>query len=486
MTPPRALLVALLAALATVVAAPGATTALVPAGPEAPVNGSARGGDPYFPWDGNGGYDVEHYRIVTTITPRTGKLRGTTRVTARAGEAALRSLSLDLVLTPDWVRVDGRRARFHKPRAHELRVRPASPIAAGSTFEVVVRYHGQPARRAAAGVSPFLWAPGEAMAIGEPQIGPWWFAANEHPSDKASYDVTIRVPRGQQGISSGRLVRRTVSGRRVAWRWRQDTPIATYLAFLAAGSFEMRHRVVEGRPTVYAVSRKLGKAQRARSFRLLERTPAVVAWLEGWLGDYPYETSGGVVSGLYAGFALENAGRPTYPYVGGPGSRWNESLLVHEMAHQWFGNDVSLRRWRDIWLNEGLASYAEWAYGEQQWGDDVHRRLLDEYDRRGASSGFWRLRLSDPGPVRLFDPPVYDRGAMTVAALRCRIGATQLDELLRSWVSGRAGGHGTVADFRALAEDVSGQDLDAFFDAWLDTTAKPAPTSVNGLDACET
>jgi aminopeptidase N len=477
---PRALLVALLAALAAVVAAPAV---VVPAVSETvdPVAGSARGGDEYFPWDGNGGYDVQHYRVVAKFRPRTGSLRGRTTVEATAGTVPLRSFSLDLVLTPDWVEVDGVKARFSKPRTHELRVTPSQPVAAGTEFEVAVGYHGHPARVRATGVRPFQWSRGEAMAVGEPQIGAWWFAANETPRDKASFDVTLRVPRGQQAVSNGRLVRRSPGPTWTTWRWRQDEPIVTYLAFFAAGRFELRRSVVDGEETVYAVSKRLRSGERRRSFRLLERTPGIVRWLEEWLGPYPYGTSGGVVSSLWTGFALENAGRPTYPYVGGPRDRWNIGLVVHEMAHQWFGNDVSLRDWSDIWLNEGLASYAEWAWAEDQWQDPVAERLELEHGMRGPGSGFWDLRLSDPGAHRIFDHAVYDRGAMTVAALRCRIGGSDLDALLRRWVSDQAGAWGTMSGFRDMAEQVSGQDLDSFFAAWLDEPERPAATPANGF-----
>lgn len=483
---PPALLPALLVALAAVLGVPSvvapATTA-VSLEISTLVDASARGGDDYFPWDGNGGYDVDHYRVGATFTPKDGRLRGSTTVRAHALAEPLRSFSLDLVLTPDWVKVDGRAARFVKPRTHELRVTPATPVGAHSEFTVAVGYHGRPARVTATGVSPFVWARGEAMAIGEPQIGAWWFAANETPADKASFDVTVRVPRGQQAISNGRLVKQDRGNRWTTWRWLQDEPIVTYLAFFAAGRFELRRSVVDGRSTVYAVSRRLRSGARDRSFRLLQRTPGVVRWLENWLGPYPYGTSGGVVSSLWAGYALENAGRPTYPYVGGP-DRSNVRLVVHEMAHQWFGNDVSLQRWSDIWLNEGLASYAEWAYAEKVWGHSVEERLQHEHESYGAASSFWDLRLSDPGPSGIFDLPVYERGAMTVAALRCRIGESELDELLQTWVSRYSGQHGTMSDFRDLAEEVSGQDLQSFFTAWLDDTTRPAHTQGNGLTGC--
>jgi aminopeptidase N len=444
-------------------------------------SGSMSGGDPYFPLDGNGGYEVEHYKIRTTYDPRTDRLKGRTTVTAVAGKELSR-FHLDLALTPDSVRVGGERVRFSKPKKHELRVVPSEPIAEGATFRVRVDYHGRPASTRAAGLSPFFHQRGEGLALGEPQIGPWWFAANETPADKATYDISLRVPKGREAVSNGELVSRATKGRWTTWRWEITDPIVTYLAFFIAGELQLERGTVDGRPYVYAVSKRLGARARKQSFALLRTTPDIVTWLESHFGDYPYVSTGGVIAGIgYLGFALENASRPVYPYVGGPGWDDNIALVVHEQAHQWFGDDVSVRRWKDLWLNEGFATYAEWLYAEEHGGRSVAETLQRGYDDRPASSRFWDLRVSDPGPDAMWDAPVYQRGGMMLAALRNRIGADELSELMFRWVEERREGHGTGAEFRALAETVSGEELDSFFTEWLDDTDRPARTADNGL-----
>jgi aminopeptidase N len=437
------------------------------------------GGDPYFPLDGNAGYQVEHYRIVDTYRPGRDRLRGRTVLRAVATKRLTR-FHLDLALTADRVQVDGDRAAFSKPDPHELRVTPGTPIAAGETFRVTVDYHGRPGSTAAAGQRPFAHGSGEGVAVGQPQMGPWWFAANETPADKATYDIVLRVPRGHEAISNGELVSRQGRGDWVRWHWRPEEPMTTYLAFFAAGQFRVERAREDGRPALYAVSEGLASGAQAEALRLVRRTPAVVRWLEREFGPYPFSTIGGVVVAAPLSYLLETQTRPAYPYIGGP-TAGNVSLVVHEQAHQWFGNHVAVRRWKDIWLNEGWATYAEWLYAEEHGGRAVANQLRDVYDAWSPSATFWRLRISDPGPRRMFADEVYVRGAMTLAALRNRVGADVLTEIGRAWVRRNGGGHGTDAGFRALAEQISGEDLEGFFRHWLDDTSKPAETEENGL-----
>jgi aminopeptidase N len=183
------------------------------------------------------------------------------------------------------------------------------------------------------------------------------------------------------------------------------------------------------------------------------------------------------MTSLNPGFSLETQSRPTYS-VAGPGAI---SLVVHELAHQWFGDSVSLERWRDIWLNEGLATFMEVYWAETHGGPSGDEFLDDTYEAMRDRDDFWSVRVDDPGTARLFDAAVYQRGAMAAQALRNRVGDEVFWALLRAWLETRADGDGTVPDFVALAETVSGQDLGPFFDAWLHSTARPAKTEANGF-----
>jgi aminopeptidase N len=212
--------------------------------------------------------------------------------------------------------------------------------------------------------------------------------------------------------------------------------------------------------------------------QLAEKTCTIITAYESVLGPYPFSAMGGLVTSLPVTFALENQTRPTYPLLAGPG----QGLMAHELAHQWFGDSVSVSNWRDIWLNEGFAQFMQTYYvTEVVGGDSMQDWLVDNYDAFSSEAGIWKLSIDDPGPARLFDGAVYLRGSMAVQALRHRIGDVAFWTLLRTWVSRRAYGNGSVADFEALATSVSGQDLTAFFGAWLHAKVPPAKTADNGL-----
>ena len=470
-------LAVLLTAAAVAVGSLASAGAAVEAVRSAPSPGASGIGDPYFPTDGNGGYDVRHYAVDVRYTVATGDLAGTTTLSMLATQDLSR-FNLDLVLDATAVRVDGAPAAFTSG-GHELVVTPAAPIRSGTRFSVSVDYQGRPGEVTHRGNRPWVSSTTEAMATNEPQIAPWWFPANDHPRDKATFDIAVSVPTGLQAISNGTYLGTTSQPGWDTWRWRADEPMAPYLAFFAAGRFDYESGVRRGLPYFNAVSMGLEPGNRGRAMRLMRRSPAIVRWLETQLGDYPFSSTGGVTTSLSAGFALENQTRPTYPFLGN--GRFARSIVVHELAHQWFGDHVAVDRWRDIWLNEGFASWFEWRYAEAHGGRSAQQTLLSRYDSYAADDGFWDLRIGDPGPNSLFEFAVYDRGAMAVEALRQRVGKADFKEMLRAWVSERGEGNGRVGQLERLAERVSGERLDGFFDAWLFSSRKPARTEANGL-----
>jgi aminopeptidase N len=432
--------------------------------------GAAGIGDRYYPMYGNGGYRVRHYGIRVAFNPRTERLRGVTVLRARALKRLTR-FNLDLMLKASRVTVDGKRARFRQ-RTHELIVRPHRAIRKGERFRVRVVYAGVPKRIRHHGIRPWVTTPDGAVALGEPEIAAWWFPSNDHPADKARFDLRITVPRGRQAVSNGRLagVRRTA--RTSTWHWVMPQPMATYLAFAAMGRYDiMRGRTKTGRPYLYAIGKGIPTRMKRQARSALRKTGRITWFLSKRFGPYPYGPVGGVVPNGSLGYALETQSRPVYdPSMFGYGAL---SLVVHEMAHQWFGDAVAVRRWRHIWLNEGFATYAEWLWSGRHGRRSANQRFHQLYRREGPDSPFWILPIGNPGRVALFDGAVYDRGAMAVHALRLRVGTKPFFTICRRWIQRNADGLGTTPELKRLAERISGRQLDGLFRAWLYGSDRP-------------
>ena len=212
-----------------------------------------------------------------------------------------------------------------------------------------------------------------------------------------------------------------------------------------------------------------------RAAASLAREPEALRFLAEQFGPYPFHQAGGVVDLVQVGFALETQTRPVYSPDFWVGDRVDQTdVVVHELAHQWTGDAVRLARWQDIWLNEGFATYAEWLWSEAQGRETPQQLFDDSVSQIPADDPFWSLTIGDPGPDALFAYPVYLRGAMTLQALRQRIGDEPFMRLLHLWIARYSGEAVTTDDFIALAESVSGQQLDDLFAEWLYTGAKPA------------
>jgi aminopeptidase N len=447
-------------------ALPSAAPSPTDTGPPRP--GAAGAGDLYFPEDGNGGYDVGHYTLRIRYDPSTDRLDGRADLALTATHA-LSQFNLDFgALDITALRVDGTAAQWRREGDHELVVTPPTPVAAGRGFRVEVEYGGVPAGES------FRHTANGAVVLGEPDSATTWYPANDHPRDKATYDFAVTVPDGLTAITNG-----VPDGSQVAegwrtWRWSAKSPMASYLSMLMIGRFRIFESTHEGRPVFSAVDERLpagGVADRA-----IQRTPEVTTFLATHFGPYPFEALGGVVTGEGGlSFALETQTRPVYPPTFFSGElAAATSIVAHEVAHQWFGDNVSLLQWRDIWLNEGFATYAQWLWEEHDGGQTA-QRAFDRAYANPESSRVWRPAPGDPGKQGLFAGSVYVRGAMTVHALRVTVGDEAFFTLLKEWNSRRAHGHGTHAAFVDLAESLSGRQLDEFFQAWLFNQAKPPP-----------
>ncbi|WP_116041733.1 M1 family metallopeptidase [Amycolatopsis palatopharyngis] len=450
-----------------------ATVMLSTTATAAPAHGAPGVGDPYYPGAGNGGYDVAHYDIRLTYQPEIDLLSGTTTILATTTQELSR-FNLDFGLGVESVRVNNAPARFRTSGKDpsELIVTPARPLAANQFVAVTVRYSGTPSEVEIDGYTAWKRTADGGLAVDEPQSAEWWYPSNDHPTDKATFDVSVEVPDDSAAISNGTLVRKTKQRAGwTRWNWRSTQPQATYLTFLAVGDFEVSQSTTpSGLPMINAYDPALG-ANLYAAKASIERTPEVVEALEQYFGPYPFEAQGGVAStGL--GFALENQTRSVYSdrfFRSGS----NTSVVAHENAHQWFGDSVSLGRWSDIWLNEGFATYAEFLWSEDQGEGTAAELARYMYDSVPADDDFWQVLPGDPGAENQFDAAVYDRGAMAVHALRTTVGDEAFFTILRTWLEQRKGGDARIPEFVALAERVSGQELDELFQTWLFTKGKP-------------
>ncbi|MGW7208871.1 M1 family metallopeptidase [Streptomyces sp. NPDC054837] len=425
--------------------------------------------DPYFPKAGNGGYDVTHYALRLSYDPDAEHLSGTAAVTARATQD-LSAFDLDLKgLDVEEVTVEGEKARWNRT-GQELTVRPADELDQGETFEVRVRYSGIPRTITDPDGSEEGWLRTEsgAVGLGEPTGSMAWFPGSHHPSDKASYDIAVTVPEGLRAVSNGELTGETTSKGRTTFTWRTAEPMASHVATLAIGDYDLRRSTAGDLPVYTAVAPGQAKA----SAKALARLPEVMEWAQYNFGPYPFSSTGAIVGGEQdAGYALETQNRPFFP--GAP----DTGLLVHELAHQWFGNSVTPETWRDMWLNEGFATYAEWLWEEDEGGDSAQETFDALYDHgEDRYEDLWSFPPAKPaGAAHISDEgPIYQRAAMVVHKIRQTVGDDTFYDIVQGWTAAHRHGNADTADFTAYVQkQAPDEDFDAIWTQWLYGEGKP-------------
>ena len=540
--------------------------------------GSSGIGDPYFPLLGNSGYDVQHYTLDLDLDVAGGAIVAGRAVIEAVALLELCAFNLDFRgLEIDTLIVDGQPADFTR-QGGELTVTPTRPLAAGTPFTAEIAYHGIPLGQEAptvgdlilvllgglAGLGGLEQKPGpeeadaygagwwqgreEIFIAGEPAGAEIWYPVNAHPADKAIYTLRLTVPKPYVVVANGTLTETIERDGATTTVWESRDPMASYLVTFHAGRLAVEERAgPDGIPIRVAFAPAVPPGQRV----MFDRLPEMIAYFGSVFGPYPFASSGGTVVGAPILFALETQTLPIYgqiPLLGDepmpPEILTNvESTVAHELAHQWFGDAVSVLRWQDIWLNEGFASYAQVLWIEHTEGavarnhyvarlyaahaalapfqDPARLAILDAadvlagyqaYSRRflgsGVSESFARsyreglgvadaaalegiaaeqglaqlaalgvpqelfpgtvVLTGDPGPSGLFAASaVYERGALTLHALRLTVGDEAFFTILREWTRRYHNGNATTEDFIRLCEEISGQVLDAFFAAWL-------------------
>ncbi|MCZ4119362.1 M1 family metallopeptidase [Streptomyces sp. H39-S7] len=451
---------AVLAAFAAVLTL---TAADLPGDPVVSVSGL---GDRLYPDLGNPGYDVAAYDLSFDYHGRDRPLDAVTRIRARA-LAPLTGFHLDFAAgTVSSVQVNGVPASYRRER-EELIVTPEEPVPAGGELRITVAHTSDP-RTADSG-----WvrtADGLAMA-NQADAAHRVFPCNDHPSDKAAFTFHVTAPKDLTVVTNGvpDVVPAPAPASALTWTYRPADPMATELAQVSVGRSAVLHRAG---PHGLVLRDVVGAADRDRLEARLAMTPGQIEWMEGQVGPYPFETYGILSADTTTGFELETQTLSLFErrVLLAPEAA-AAPLMLHELAHQWFGDSVTPAAWSDLWLNEGHATWYQALYAEQKYGVGLDEQVRTAYEGdtqiRAADGPPAAPKVPKPGKLGIFRTNVYAGGALVLYALRQEIGAPAFQRLERAWVARHRNGNASTADFTALASEVAERDLGGFLHPWL-------------------
>ncbi|PSN17838.1 hypothetical protein C7271_15605, partial [filamentous cyanobacterium CCP5] len=421
-----------------------------------PTPGQPGLGDSLYPNFGNGGYDVQKYDIALDISDvLTSNLVGTTTIAATATQA-LSSFNLDFIgFAIDSLTVNGEPASFSRD-GQELTITPATPLALGETFTTEVVYSGSPEQITSVAIPvPTGWVTfdGGSFVLSEPDGAANYYPVNDHPLDRAAYTFRVTVPSEFEVAANGVLEQTTTSGDTTTYVFEARDPMASYLTTVDITSgFNVETSVSA---TGVPIRNYFAEAIPDDQLDLFDLQPAMIDFFTSLFGPYPFEVYGAVVMDTDTGTALEtqtlsifgtnNLGRPSL-----------EETIAHEASHQWFGNDVALGDWSDIWLNEGIATYSQGLWIEETRG----AAALDEWvvDVYGFVEDFFEFFVPPGAPMAddLFNPGVYEWGALALHDLRLEVGDDTFFDILSTYYDTYKGSNVITEDLIAVAEQVSG------------------------------
>lgn len=428
---------------------------------------------------GNGGYDAKHYSVRVAPDFEKETILGLSTMKAEATQD-LDSFSMDFLPFPHVaVEVNGKPAQY-KQQDSELKIFPKDPLKEGEEFEVDVLYNGAPheVRESFIYNLPFgmRFVEGALSTISEPRSTRGWFPCNDHPSDKATFDFEIAVPAGYQANASGLLGNETAvdNGNTRQLEFKPKDPMAPYVVALNAfksEEFEVWNQTSSrGVPIENSVpidSKPVAK-------EALNKTPKVLDFLESFLGDYPFEVLGNHNFKKLFGGAFEAQTRNVYTQrtmemekvdLDGPSIHFPTEVVAHETAHQWFGDSVSISRWRDIWMKEAFATYFGAAFAAHDFGVDVDQHMKTRYEKsRNRVSGYVP---GDPETRKMYSGDAYNLMAGGVHALRKELGDEDFKKVLKTFLTDYAGDSAEITDFVASCEETTGKDLKKFFNTWV-------------------
>lgn len=439
-------------------------------GTAAQQTGAAGIGDDYAPTLGNGGYDALHYTLDIDVDMDTNTLNALVTMEATATHD-LSAFNLDFIgYTIEKLTVNGQPASFLRDGG-ELIITPTDPIAAGERFTVVTAYTGSPPMLGSSFASGWVRYATGVFVASEPAGARNWYPVNDHPLDKATYTLRITVPIPYVAAANGLLLEARRTDNRVTYVWEHVHPMASYLTSVHIAEFEVQEDVSgSGVP----IRNYFPKDYAERGQAVFADTGAMIDYFESLFGPYPFEAYGAAVANTRLGFALETQTLSLFGtnIITGDSAR-SESIIAHELVHQWFGNSVTLSTWRDIWLNEGFASYGQILWAEHKYGREAAEDMLMSWYAQITNLLTDRVMPGTPPQQDLFNTAVYLRGGLTLHALRLTVGDEAFFEIVRAYADRYRYGNTTTADLIALSEEISGQPLAELFEAWLYQEAVP-------------
>ncbi|HEX8146778.1 MAG TPA: M1 family metallopeptidase, partial [Pyrinomonadaceae bacterium] len=393
------------------------------------------------------GLDAQQYRIRLSIGDAGDEISAETEIVFAVRAANLREVALDFPgLDVDAVSEQGRPARFTRGGGR-LRIALGADYKPGDLLNVSVKYHGAPSDGLYFKRNKF----GDRTVFADnwPDRARHWFPSVDHPSDKARVEFFVTAPARYDVVANGELVETTSrqDGTRLT-HWRESVPVPVYCMVFGATEFAVVNAGASGGTGLwyylYPKDRDRGLADHGRALRMLE-------FYAGLVGPYPYEKLALVESSTRFG-GMENSSNIFFDENSYDGSGKLEGTVAHEIAHQWFGNSVTLAVWEEIWLNEGFAAYNEWLFDEPRNNGQTTKQQFDNLYAAPPQDDFWKLPPGRPPAAEdLFDPRIYERGAMTLEALRQIVGETLFYDILRTWATGHKFGNATTSQFIALA-----------------------------------
>ena len=442
-----------------------------PEGASAAV-GSTAAPDPYLPGAGTNAYRVERYELELDYRVSSNRLSGRA-VLHGIAQVPASAIVLDLTgLRATKVQLNGRKAARFSQRADQLVVTGQDVLQPGQRFTLEIRYEGQPApRRGLWGEVGWEELSDGVLVAGQPNGAPSWFPCNDHPRDKASYRFTVTADANYRVVCNGVLKSHAVRSSRETWTYEQAEPMASYLATVQIGRYDLHELNAGDRPGQVPQLLAVPAALANRAQAGLSRQEAMMRTFVNCFGPYPFNAYTVVVAGDELEIPLEAQGLS----ILGPNhleQDWeSQRLIAHELSHQWFGNSLTAASWQDIWLHEGFACYAEWIWSEEAGVMSVVDRATLAWGRLNAAAQ--DLLVGDPGPAHMFDDRVYKRGALALHAVRVACGDLAFFALLQDWATQNRHGSVSTPDFILALDRATGIDSEALLHPWLFEEALP-------------